>query len=72
MSILTSFSKIIKRLVCTRLYTHVDKNNILANEQYVFRTHTSTKQASYMLINGILTVMNCLLFIIGDTLPQIA
>jgi hypothetical protein len=36
----------------------MDKNNILVNEQYGFRTNTSTEQASYMLINGILTAMN--------------
>jgi hypothetical protein len=49
---------IIEKLVNARLYAHIDKNNILENEQYGFRTHTSTEQASYMLINGILTAMN--------------
>jgi hypothetical protein len=27
---------------------HIEKNNILVNEQYGFRTHISTKQASYI------------------------
>jgi len=54
--LLTNFSKIIEKLICTRLYGHID--NILVNEQYGFRTHTSTAQASYMLLNGILTAMN--------------
>ena len=53
---LTNFSKIIEKLICTRLYGHID--NILVNEQYGFRTHTSTAQASYMLLSGILTAMN--------------
>ena len=35
---------------------HTD-NNILVNEQCGFRTHISTEQASYMLINGILIAM---------------
>jgi len=41
-----------------RLYAHINKNNILVNERYGFRLHTSTEQASYMLLNGILTAMN--------------
>jgi hypothetical protein len=55
-SLLTNFSKIIEKLICTRLHGHID--NILVNEQYGFRTHTSTTQASYMLLNGIQTAMN--------------
>jgi hypothetical protein len=27
---------------------HIEKNNILVNEQYGFRTHISTQQASYV------------------------
>jgi 2C-methyl-D-erythritol 2,4-cyclodiphosphate synthase len=33
-------------------------NNILIHEQYVFRTHSSTEQAAFTLINSILTAMN--------------
>ena len=32
-------------------------NNILVPEQYGFRTHSSTEQAAYTLINSILTAM---------------
>jgi hypothetical protein len=52
-SLLTSFSKIIEKL-----YLHLDKNNILAREQFGFRPHASTKQSAYIMINGILTVLN--------------
>jgi ribosomal protein L34 len=40
------------------LYTHIEKNNILVSEQHGFRTQTATVQASYILINQILTAMN--------------
>jgi 2C-methyl-D-erythritol 2,4-cyclodiphosphate synthase len=33
-------------------------NNILVPEQYGFRTHSSTEQAAFTLINSILTAMN--------------
>jgi len=32
--------------------------NILVQEQYGFRTHSSTEQAAFTLINSILTAMN--------------
>ena len=57
-SLLSSFSKIIEKLINNRLYVHIEKNNILVNEQYGFRTNTSTEQATCMLINEILTAMN--------------
>jgi hypothetical protein len=33
-------------------------NNILVEEQFGFRTHSSTEQAAFTLINSILNVMN--------------
>jgi hypothetical protein len=33
-------------------------NNILANEQYGFRSNSSTERASYKLINEILNALN--------------
>jgi len=57
-SLLTTFSKIIERLVYARLHAHIDMNNISAQEQYGFRTHSSTEQAAFTLINSILTAMN--------------
>jgi len=57
-SLLTSFSKIIEKLIYNRLLLHLDKNNMLAKEQFGFRPHASTEQASYSMINGILTELN--------------
>ena len=36
-SLLTSFSKIIEKIIHERLYCHLNKNNILVNEQFGFR-----------------------------------
>jgi hypothetical protein len=57
-SLLTSSSKIIEKLIYARLHAHIDMNNISAQEQYGFRTHSSTEQAAFTLINSILTAMN--------------
>jgi hypothetical protein len=40
------------------LFSHLDKNNILAKEQFGFRPYASTAQAAYIMINGILTALN--------------
>jgi len=39
-SLLTSFSKIIEKLIYARLHVHVHMNNILIQEQYGLRTHS--------------------------------
>jgi exonuclease III len=57
-SLLTSFSKIFEKLMYNRLYLHLEKNNILVQEQFGFRTQHSTEQATFSLINCILTAMN--------------
>jgi len=57
-SLLTSFSKIIEKLICARLHAHIDMNNILVQEQYGFRIHSSPEQAAFTFINSILTAMN--------------
>ena len=38
--------------------SHIDMNNICVQEQYGFRTHSSTEQAGFTSINSILTAMN--------------
>ena len=57
-SLLTSFSKIIEKLIRARLLAHIDMNSILVHEQYGFRTHSLTEKAAFTLINSILTAMN--------------
>ena len=50
-SLLTSFSKIFEKVIYTRLDNHIKTNNILANEQYGFRSNASIEQAIYQLTN---------------------
>jgi hypothetical protein len=53
-SILPSFSKILEKIIYIRLMNHLETNNILAAEQFGFRTSSSTEQASFNFINNIL------------------
>ena len=55
---LTSYSKIFEKVIFNRIRNHVNNNNILALEQYVFRNNSSTETASYKLINNILDALN--------------
>jgi hypothetical protein len=57
-SLLTSFPKIIEKVIYSRLLTHIEANNIMAHEQFGFRAHLSTAKAAFSLINSILTAMN--------------
>jgi hypothetical protein len=49
--LLTSFSKVLEKVIYTRLHQHISQNNILVNEEYGFRCNSATKYASYKLIN---------------------
>ena len=57
-SLLTSLSKVFEKIIYNRLYTHLEMNNILVQEQFGFRMKRSTEQAAFSLINCILTAMN--------------
>jgi hypothetical protein len=57
-SLITSFSEVLKRIIYERLLQHINVNNILVEEKYGFRPATSTDKASYRLINEILDAMN--------------
>ena len=57
-SLLTSFSKILEKVVYTWLYQHIKQNNILATEQYSFRNNSSTEKASFTILNEILLALN--------------
>jgi hypothetical protein len=52
--LLTSFSKIFEKVIFNRLHHHLDINNILAQEQYGFRTKLSMDLATFDVINNIL------------------
>jgi hypothetical protein len=49
--ILSSFSKIIEKVMQTRLLKHLTDHNILSKEQYGFRTKLKTDNATYQLTN---------------------
>jgi Notch-like protein len=57
-SLLTSFSKIFDKLIYKRLYTRIETNSILVQEQFGFRMQHSTEQAVFSVVNSILTAMN--------------
>ena len=53
-SLLPSFSKIIEKIICRRLYNYLNNNNILVDQQHGFRKKLSTKTAIFTLINNVL------------------
>jgi hypothetical protein len=57
-SLLPSFSKVFKKIIYVRLYQHINKNNILSNKQFGFRSKFSTEIAPYELINDKLQAFN--------------
>jgi hypothetical protein len=57
-SLLSSISKIVEKVIYIRLNQHIVTNNILVNEQYGFRSNSSTGKATYKLLNVILSALN--------------
>ena len=53
-SLLTSFSKVIEKIIHKRLYHYLDQQKVFVNEQYGFRQKTSTETAAFSLLNTIL------------------
>jgi len=64
-SLLTSFSKINEKIIYKRLYCHLNKNNILVNEQFGFREKLSTEMATFTLFNKVLLSLDKENFIVG-------
>jgi hypothetical protein len=64
-SLLTSFTEIIEKLIYTRLISHIEATNLLVHEQYGSRAHSSTEKAAFTLINTILMAMNNRLLVGG-------
>jgi hypothetical protein len=59
MSLLTSFSKILKHIKkYRRLYQHINCNHILVYEQFGLRNNPSTEIASYKFTDDILSSLN--------------
>jgi len=57
-SLLTSFCKMFEKIIYTRPIRHLNHNHILVDEQFGFRTKSSTDLASYKIINYVLTSLN--------------
>jgi hypothetical protein len=57
-SLPTSLSKVFEKIIYGRVLKHIVTNNILAVEQFGFRTSLSTEKASYELIDDILNALN--------------
>ena len=53
-SLLTSFLKIIEKIIYKRLSRHLRENNILVKEKFGFREKSSTDMATYALLNTVL------------------
>lgn len=64
-SILPCFSKILEKLVYTRVITHLNDNDILYKHQYGFRKKHSTYMALLHLIDKISTALDKNMFAIG-------
>ena len=56
-SLHTSFSKIIEKIIYKRLYFHLINNNILVNENFGFREKFSPEMATYTLLNNVLSLL---------------
>jgi len=53
-SLLTSFSKVIKKILHKRLYHFLEQQKVFVNEQHGFRQKASTETAAFSLLNTIL------------------
>ena len=64
-SVLSSFSKILERIMYNRLYAYLAENNILFNKQFGFRAGHSTEHALLELIDQISDSFNDKLYFLG-------
>ena len=57
-SLLPTFSKVLKKLMCARLTCFIEKFNLLTNCQYSFRQKRNTKDAVYNLSNYVTELLD--------------
>jgi hypothetical protein len=57
-SLLTSFPKILEKIIYIRLYQNINQINILATEKYGFSNNSSTEKAYYKLRNEMLLALS--------------
>jgi hypothetical protein len=55
--VLTSFSKIIEKLIYNRLYHYLDQHKLFTKEQHGFRQNASTEMAAFSLLNTIFSFL---------------
>jgi hypothetical protein len=56
-SLLTSFSKVLGKVMYNRVLRHLNNNNILVEEHCRFRKNLTTEEATYELINELLSAV---------------
>jgi hypothetical protein len=64
-SLLSTFSKVLEKVIYNKLYEHIDRNHILDDNQYGSRPNSSTEKASFKLIEEILKAINNKQFVVG-------
>ena len=64
-SILSSFSKILEKVMFNQLQNHLNIRKILAEEQFGFRSDLTTNNAIYKLVNETLSALNNKLMVGG-------
>jgi hypothetical protein len=57
-SLLTSFSKVLEKVMYNKLLQHLNNNKISVDEQFGFTTNSTTDRAIYKLTNEILKALN--------------
>ena len=57
-SLLSSFSKLLEKIVATQMFRYIDKFNILYNHQYGFRPNHDTSQPIIQLLDRIYNALN--------------
>jgi hypothetical protein len=57
-SLLSSFSKILEKIVQTRLIKHLETLNLISDQQFGFRSHHSTSHPMLLLLNKVSTALN--------------
>ena len=57
-SLLSTFSKILEKLVHTRLYDYLDSNNLISQNQFGFRPNHSTTHPMSLLLNKLSSALN--------------
>jgi hypothetical protein len=58
-SLLTTFSEVLKKVMYNRLSHYLQTNNILLPEQFVFRKGISDENAAFKLTESVLKSLNC-------------